>query len=182
MLLYYSNNKEGCIMIDELEILQKHLGQVDLNGASLKHQTQKFSEDITDANDFVGALQILDSSLKKILNLLEDRNYEDVQDKVLIASESVKIVDNCSFLGSALFDNNYNVNVGNKAFSFEICNPIKILENSDYAGMKAYIEDKREEVSSLLSELATAIANYNLGQSFCGMDFDTKNDFKKIFK
>ncbi|WP_291949411.1 flagellar FLiS export co-chaperone [Campylobacter sp.] len=173
-------------MIDELEILQKHLGQtgIGLDGANLKHQTQKFSEDITDANDFVGALQILDSALKKILKLLEDRDYEDVQDKVLIASESIKIVDNCSFLGNALFDNNYNVNVGNKAFCFEICNPIKILENSDYLGMKAYIEDKREELALLLSELAGAIANYNLGQSFCTMEFDTKNnlDFTKIFK
>ncbi|TDJ81909.1 flagellar FLiS export co-chaperone [Campylobacter volucris] len=174
-------------MIDELEMLQKHLGQAanaNLDGASLKHQTQKFSEDITDANDFVGALQILDSSLKKISNLLEDKNYEDVQDKVLIASESVKIVDNCSFLGNALFDNNYNVHVGNKSFAFEIYNPIKILENSDYEGMKAYIEDKREEIATLLCELALAIAAYSPSQSFGGMDFDSQNnfDFKKIFK
>ncbi|MCV3482997.1 flagellar FLiS export co-chaperone [Campylobacter sp. CNRCH_2014_0184h] len=173
-------------MRDELEILQKHLGQVGLNidGANLKHQTQKFSEDITDANDFVGALQILDSSLKKISKLLEDKNYEDVQDKVLIASESLKIVDNCSFLGNALFDNNYNVNVGSKTFAFEIYNPLKILETSDYEGMKAYIIDKREEIASMLSELAVAIATYSPSQSFGGSSYDFMNDldFTKLFK
>lgn len=173
-------------MIDELEILQKHLGQIDasMSGASLKHQTQKFSEDITDANDFVGALQILDSSLKKIHKLLEDKDFKEVQDKVLIASESVKIVDNCSFLGNALFDNNYNVSVGNKNFTFEICNPLKILENSDYNGMKAYIEDKREEISHLLSNLAIAIASYNPSQSFGNTSFDVNQnfDFTKLFK
>ncbi|MFY4766023.1 flagellar FLiS export co-chaperone [Campylobacter sp. GB48] len=173
-------------MRDELEILQKHLGQVgsSIDGANLKHQTQKFSEDITDANDFVGALQILDSSLKKISKLLEDKNYEDVQDKVLIASESLKIVDNCSFLGNALFDNNYNINVGSKAFAFEICNPLKILETSDYEGMKAYIVDKREEIASMLSELAVAIATYSPSQSFGGSNHDFMNDFDftKLFK
>ncbi|AJC83995.1 hypothetical protein I9T54_06470 [Campylobacter peloridis] len=173
-------------MIDKLEILQKHLGAVGANvdGASLKHQTQKFSEDITDANDFVGALQILDSSLKKISKLLEDKNYEDVQDKVLIASESVKIVDNCSFLGNALFDNNYNVSVGSKHFVFEIHNPLRILENSDYKGMKAYIEDKRDEIASMLSELAVAIASYSPSQSFGNTNFDGMNDFDftKLFK
>ncbi|EAI5466593.1 TPA: hypothetical protein R1732_001064 [Campylobacter lari] len=173
-------------MRDELEILQKHLGQVgsNIDGANLKHQTQKFSEDITDANDFVGALQILDSSLKKISKLLEDKNYEDVQDKVLIASESLKIVDNCSFLGNALFDNNYNVNVGSKAFAFEIYNPLKILETSDYEGMKAYIIDKREEIASMLSDLAVAIATYSPSQSFGGSSHDFMNDldFTKLFK
>ena len=49
-------------MSDELQILKRHLGEV---AEKSEFKAKELSSQINDANDFIGALQILDKSLKK---------------------------------------------------------------------------------------------------------------------
>ena len=57
-------------MNQEMNILKKHLGEVE--GISAFKAKQICSQ-ISDANDFIGALQILDLNLKKIHNQISQR-------------------------------------------------------------------------------------------------------------
>lgn len=157
--------------MNELHILKKHLG--DFQNTKSEFQTKEFCEQISDANDFIGALQVLNLSLKKLAKNIKDRS-NDAENNATLDSLSSALVQNCSFMGASLFDNAFKVNVNKQDFSFEIQNPLLILENSDHKGVLAYIEDKLEEISSLLTELSQAIIagsdlEFNLGQ----------NDFKK---
>ncbi|EAJ1621799.1 flagellar FLiS export co-chaperone [Campylobacter upsaliensis] len=166
-------------MKSELDILKQHLGEVD--GVS-EFKAKQLCSQISDANDFIGALQVLDLSLKKIQNNITQRLQKDtdeVQKRTLDAASS-QLVNSCSFMGTALFDNIFNVYVGQKLFEFEISNPLLVLDRGGYEGVLAYIEDKREEIKANLSELSGAIlmgSNLNTTSMF-----DTTQDFKKLFK
>ena len=91
-----------------------------------------------------------------------------------------QLIQNCSFMQTALFDNVFKVYMGQKLFEFEIVNPLLVLEKSNYEGVLAYIEDKREEISTLLVDLATAIT---LDMDFSkALTQDTQRDFKNLFR
>lgn len=166
--------------MNELNILKKHLGDVSDVSA---FEAKQICSQINDANDFIGALQVLDINLKKIhKNISErvsDENLDDIQKRTLDANTS-QLIQNCAFMGAALYDNIFKVYVGKQLFEFEISNPLLVLEKSNYEGVLAYIEDKREEISGILVDLATAIT---LGTSFdTNMAFDSKQDFTNLFR
>lgn len=167
-------------MNQEMNILKKHLGEVE--GVS-SFKAKQICSQINDANDFIGALQILDKNLKKIhehiAQRLSDANLDDMQKRAIDASVS-QLIQGCSFMGTALFDNIFKVYMGKKLFEFEIVNPLLVLEKSNYEGVLAYIEDKREEIASLLVDLATAITlDMDFGSA---LTQNTQTDFKNLFR
>ncbi|MCX2683353.1 hypothetical protein OQH60_05450 [Campylobacter sp. MIT 21-1685] len=144
-------------MNNELDILKKHFGEIQ--GVSEFKATQLCSQ-INDINDFVGALQVLELTLKKIHQSLSERilgtKLDDMQKRSIDASVS-QLIQNCSFMGTALFGNIFNVYAGKELFEFEIANPLFILEKNGFEGVVAYIEDKREEIVAILSKIAEAL-------------------------
>ncbi|EPY7915698.1 flagellar FLiS export co-chaperone [Campylobacter coli] len=166
-------------MKNELDVFKKHLGEIQ--GVSEFKATQICSQ-INDANDFIGALQILDLTLKKIEKSITERldeQNDDLQKRTLDATSS-QLIQNCSFMGTALFGNIFNVYVGQKLFEFEISNPLLILQTSNYEGVLAYIQDKRDEIKIILSELATAIT---MGETMDNTGiYNSTMDFKNLFK
>lgn len=89
-----------------------------------------------------------------------------------------QLIQNCSFMGTALFGNIFNVYVGKKLFEFEIANPLLILQTSNYEGVLAYIQDKRDEIKIILSELATTIT---MGETMDNTEFITLQWILKIY-
>ena len=168
-------------MSKELEILKKHLG--DVAGRS-SFDAKTLSSQISDANDFIGALQVLNMSLKKISKNIKDRitNELSQEEKRNLDAQSSQLIQNCSFMGENLFDNLFTVNIGSQIFSFEIQNPLLILEKSDYNGVLSYIDDKKEEIDSLLDSIAIAIENNSAGFGFDNKASYENFDFTNLFR
>ena len=166
-------------MKNDLDVFKKHLGEVQ--GLS-EFKASQICSQINDANDFIGALQVLDITLKKIEKSISERmdeNLDDMQKRALDAMAS-QLIQNCSFMGTALFGNIFNVYVGKKLFEFEIANPLLVLEKTDYEGVLAYTQDKRDEIKIILSELAAAIT---MNQSIDNTGiYDSTMDFKSLFR
>lgn len=159
----------------ELEVLKKHLGEVE---PKAQFEAKQICSQISDANDFIGALQVLDISLKKIEKNLSERNLSDDAYQKTLNASCIQLINNCVFMKESLFDSSFKVNVGSSEFCFEIQNPMLLLENNGLEGVLAYVVDKREEISNLLSDLGTAIT---LGADFSAptsQDFDYKNLFR----
>ncbi|MBM0637241.1 flagellar FLiS export co-chaperone [Campylobacter sp. VicNov18] len=166
-------------MNSHLDIFKKHLGEVQ---SMNEFQAKQMCSQIKDTNDFIGVLQVLDLSLKKLKkSILErtDQKLDDIQKRTLDATIS-QLIHQCSFMGTSLFDNVFNVYVGKKLFEFQIANPLLILKNSDYEGVLAYIEDKREEIKAILSQIGLAITNNEVLNS-PGIYNSTK-DFENLLK
>lgn len=142
-------------MSKELEILKKHLGNVE--GKS-EFATKELCAQIDDANDFIGALQVLDIALKKIEHNLKERTLASLEQQQNLDAQNSTIIENASFIGAALFDTKFSTRVGSECFSFEIQNPFLVLEQAGFEGVLAYVEDKREEISTLLDKLGDVIA------------------------
>ncbi|TQR32360.1 hypothetical protein DMB92_04480 [Campylobacter sp. MIT 99-7217] len=168
-------------MSKELEIFKKHLGEVE--GKS-EFKAKQFCSQISDANDFIGALQILDLNLKKVLKNLNEHlasaDLVDENQKRMLDVQASQLIQTCSFMGENLYDSSFKVSVGNESFSFEIQNPLLVLEHDDFSGVISYIEDKREEIASLLVNLATAITLNTPIESLGS--FDTQMDYKSLFR
>lgn len=167
-------------MNNELNVLKKHLGEVE---SVSEFRASQICSEINDANDFIGALQVLDLSLKKVQKNIQDRtndlNLDDLQKRTLDANTS-QLIQNCSFMGTALYDNIFNVYVGQQLFEFEIANPLLVLEKGGYEGVLAYIEDKRDEIKGILSSLGNAILMGSTTNN-SGI-YDTNIDFKNLFR
>lgn len=167
-------------MKNELQILKKHLGEVEAMG---KFKATQLCSQINDINDFIGALQVLDLALKKIQQSLNERlsdlKLDDMQKRALDANVS-QLIQNCSFMGTALFGNIFNVYAGKELFEFEIANPLLVLEKSDFEGVLSYIEDKREEISTLLAKMAQVLL-CNEHTDNAGI-YQTQMDFTKLFR
>lgn len=172
-------------MLNELQILEKHLGQANTDMQALKHETKKFVSDIGDANDFSTALQLINKALKSMLKACENKDFTDAGTKVEIANFCMQTVDSSVFMNISLFDNSYLVNVGNKGFTYEISSPLKLLAKHDYEDMVAYMQDKLDESKTLLGELGMAIMASTPNESFginspAGLDINSiKNLFAK---
>lgn len=169
-------------MLNELQILEKHLGEANTDMMALKHETQQFVSDINDANDFSTALQLINKGLKAMLKACEGKDYEDVVTKVELANLCMKIVDESVYMNIALFDNSYLVKVGTSVFKFEIASPTKLLAKDDYAGMQAYMQDKLEESKKLLSELGLAIINSSPNEAFSSNHSFSSTSMQSLFK
>lgn len=168
-------------MSKELEIFKKYLGDVKLNSA---FEAKQICSQINDANDFIGALQVLDLSLKKISKNIKERLEGDLseEEKRVLDAQSAVLVQKCSFMGEGLFDNNFAVRVGGANFSFEIANPLLVLEKAGFEGMFAYVEDKQEEIDNLLLDLATAISLDTSTTSTTSFESTRSFGYESLFK
>ena len=142
-------------MSKELEILKKHLGHIEGKG---EFETKELCAQIDDANDFIGALQVLDNALKKLECNLKARNSATNEEQQSIDTQNNAIIENASFMSESLLGTEFRTSVGGERFSFECQNPFLVLENGGYEGVLAYVEDKREEINTLLDSLENAIA------------------------
>lgn len=163
-------------MSKELEILRKHLGNVE--GES-EFVTKELCLQIDDANDFIAALQVLDRALKKVEFNLKERNSTDLEHFCNLDAHNKTIIENASFMGEALFDRTFSTNVGASRFGFEIRNPLLVFENGGYEGVLAYVEDKREEISALLDKLDEAIIMGAISTPNSSLEF---KDFKALLR
>lgn len=163
-----------------LNTLKKHLGEVK---EMSRFEAKQICSQINDANDFIGALQVLDLTLKKVSQNIDQRlnsdELDDIQKRTLDANTST-LMQNCSFMGMALFGNIFNVYAGEQFFEFEITNPLLMLENNGYEGILSYIEDKRDEIKTILSQLANIIATGSINNN---KPYDTQTtNFKNLFR
>lgn len=163
-------------MSKELEILRKHLGNVE--GES-EFVTKELCLQIDDANDFIAALQVLDKALKKVEFNLKERNSTDLEHSCNLDAHNKTIIENASFMGETLFDRTFSTNVGASHFGFEIRNPLLVFENGGYEGVLAYVEDKREEISALLDKLDEAIIMGAISTPNSSLEF---KDFKALLR
>ncbi len=171
---------QGEEMNREMRILKRHLGEVEGLG---DFKAKQLCSQINDANDFIGALQVLELKLKKIHSeisqRLSDVSLDFVQKRAMDANIS-QLIQNCSFMQTALFDKVFRVYIGKELFEFEIVNPLFILEKCDYEGVLAYIEDKREELATMLSRLAQALTS-NIDPSTASIQNTPKALENKLF-
>ncbi|WP_395148686.1 flagellar FLiS export co-chaperone [uncultured Helicobacter sp.] len=139
-----------------LSTLQSHLHTTTSN------PHKRFGEDSKGLNEFIGALQITNISLTKILKEIESCELEDcvsieelqtLQNNACVRIE--EIIQNTKFMGTPLFDTplSAKVNGSMKDICFE--NPLALSQ--DFSAMKGFIEDKRAESNDLLLELSEAL-------------------------
>ncbi|GAA9870790.1 flagellar FLiS export co-chaperone [Helicobacter pylori] len=149
--------------MDILKTLQKHLGDVETsdfktNAIEKSQQIAKFSRDMKNINESVGALQVLQIACKKLFNKsmgLEDK--EDALQASIIKQELREIVENCQFLASPLFDTQLNIAINDEIFSMIVDNPLDLLENA--GEFQAYLEEKLNEIKELLGYLSESLSN-----------------------
>ncbi|MBK1971359.1 hypothetical protein JG677_00390 [Campylobacter sp. TTU-622] len=166
--------------MDGLNTLKKHLGEVK---EMSRFEAKRICSQINDANDFIGALQVLDLTLKKVSQNINQRlelnHLDDIQKRTLDANVA-SLIQNCSFMSVTLFGNIFNVYAGEQLFEFEITNPLLMLENNGYEGILSYIEDKRDEIKTILAQLASIIATGSIGNNTI---YNTQTtDFKNLFR
>ena len=156
-------------MSDELQILKKHLGAFEGVG---EFEGRQFCAQISDANDFIGALQLLDAALKKLKFCLNKEGANAY-------FEAQSIVESALFMGESLFDAHLSTRIGSQEFHFEIQNPLPMLENAGVEGVLAYAEDKREEISALFDALDSALGQDFIAQTPINSSF---KDFKELLR
>ena len=139
-----------------LSTLQSHLHTT----ASNPHK--RFGEDSKGLNEFIGALQITNISLTKILKEIESCELEDcvsaeelqtLQNNACVRIE--EIIQNTKFMGTPLFDTPLSAKVNGSMKDICFDNPLALSQ--DFSAMKGFIEDKRTESNDLLLELSEAL-------------------------
>ena len=154
-------SNKGEKMSDEFQILKKHLG--DFEGVG-EFQARQFCAQISDANDFIGALQVLDVALKKLENSLKE-TLNCAQSAENACFKMQDIVKNALFMGESLFDAHLSTRIGSQNFAFEMHNPLSMLENADFKGVLDDVKDKRGEISALFDELDSALEQDFIAQT-----------------
>lgn len=155
---------------------------------SQKNATQnilkQFSEDSKGLNEFIGVLQLGNIALDKIereLDRLDSIEIEESNPAYIHAKSTVFIqVENIikanAFLGVPVFETNFSSKVNGELH--EICfeNPLKA---KDIASMRAYIKDKKQESSELLSLLSNALLSEGNDTRF---EQVSSADLSRLFK
>ncbi|WP_394909088.1 flagellar FLiS export co-chaperone [uncultured Helicobacter sp.] len=140
--------------------LASFTSQQHINTTSNPHKN--FGEDSKGLNEFIGALQITNIALTKILKEIESCELEDCVSKeeleVLQKSACIRIdeiIQNTKFMGISLFDTPLSAKVSGsiKGICFE--NPLAL--SHDFVAMKGFVEDKRAESNDLLLALSEAL-------------------------
>ncbi|MDO7252848.1 flagellar FLiS export co-chaperone [Helicobacter cappadocius] len=185
---------------DLLATFKKHLEGIDdscrVNVSescfNKERKIHKFGEDMKSANEFIGALQILDNALAKLIVqiqiVLVDDHFKDSDFKSLegiVLKEINEIVQKCSFMGTLLFGSTLSVFSGKEEIIVEVFNPLDFFDNGGYENVCAYLEDKRAELDNCLKLVSAKIS----GQQIFGSDssdavsYDNFNakDFLKMF-
>lgn len=177
---------------DMLEMFKKHLKDID--GANFetrgiersKMKNVKFGEDVKSANELIGALQVMDITLKKILMEAQsiDEDFEETTMQYNKVSYNIgQLVDKCSFMGMGLFDVVMSTEFGGSMISFDISSPMVFVLQKDFGSLKIYLQDKREEIKSKLSLISKRISGDNNEEEIVDSfnSFSAK-DFTKMFK
>lgn len=157
----------------ELEILKKHLGNVEGKGA---FEAREIGIQIADSNDFIAALQMADANLKKVAASLANAANPATQSEAIAQSRA--LVSNASFLGEGVFGTKFSTSVGAQKLEFEVADPFFALENGGVEGVLAYIEDKRDEISTLFDTLDAALS----ADSGFAMPTNSSFDYKDLFR
>ncbi|WP_104712749.1 flagellar FLiS export co-chaperone [Helicobacter cetorum] len=164
--------------MDILKTFQKHLGDVEIgdfqtNGLEKSQKIAKFSRDMKNVNESVGALQVLQIACKKLLNKSMGLEDKDALQTSITKQELQEIVENCQFLASPLFDTELNISINDEVFSIIIANPLSLLENA--SEFQAYLEEKLNEVREMLGYLSESLSS---AQTF--MPSFSNNRFKDL--
>ncbi|PAF50635.1 flagellar FLiS export co-chaperone [Helicobacter sp. 13S00477-4] len=184
---------------DILATFKKHLEGIDkidnqdIRGDCLNktRKIQKFGEDIKSANEFIGALQIIDIALHKIILqaqkiLLEDEpkdpTFKNLESIVL--KEINEIIDKCSFMGMELFNTTLSIQIDSKSIDIEVPNPTPLIQKEGYSSFINYLEDKKLEVQNTLILVSKGISDQKIFEPEVSKtsydNFNTK-DFLKMF-
>ncbi|PAF48128.1 hypothetical protein BKH46_02115 [Helicobacter sp. 12S02634-8] len=175
---------------DMLSIFKKHLnGACAHNGTPIATDTmdksrkiRKFGEDFKSANEFIGSLQVLDNALNQLLiqaqklldihqntdqNASTDPNIADTIQAAeamegLCVQEMGHRIENCSFLGTALFDTILSVQANASTIAVEVLSPMPLIYKKNYAEVVAYLEDKKSEVSHALASIQAQITHQDI--------------------
>lgn len=181
-----------------LATFKKHLEGIDKtqnesipsNPIYKTHKIKQFGEDMKSANEFIGALQILDIALSKIITqaekLIAEEDFIDkdfIENNLLIEIKS--IIQNCTFLSTPLFDTTLSISCDGEEIELEAFSPLLYTNNGGYKNMLAYLEDKKAEVQNTLLKVSEKISNQKVfksqkSDSLNYNNFDPK-DFLKMF-
>ncbi|MGP1450426.1 MAG: flagellar FLiS export co-chaperone [Wolinella sp.] len=140
-----------------------------------KLEIEAFTRGIKGANEFIGALQVADIALKKMAKEGEN-TVNEAQ-----AAESLAKIDmlaqNSSFMGKKLFDRELTNEVNSTRFSLTLENPASMGNE-----MIRYIDSKRGEIASTLTNVSNAISSSSLVED-SGFNFEEfdPSAFKKLF-
>ncbi|AFI06280.1 flagellar FLiS export co-chaperone [Helicobacter cetorum] len=164
--------------MDILKTFQKHLGGVEtsdfkMSGLEKSQKIAKFSRDMKNVNESVGALQVLQIACKKLLNKSMGLEDKDALQTSITKQELQEIVENCQFLASPLFDTELNISINDEVFSIMVANPLSLLENA--SEFQAYLEEKLNEVKEMLGYLSESLSS---SQTF--MPSFSNNRFKDL--
>lgn len=176
-----------------LNTLKKHLKDIDgadfgnIKTTHSKNKILKFGEDIKSANEFIGALQVLDITIKKIIAEARKIDTELLEDKIQLDCVIFNIeqwIQKCSFMGTNLFDTTISTSIGNSSIELEINSPLNFALQRDFDNLMHYLEDKREEIKQKLALISQNLSNekkedQDYHQNF-SQGFDAK-DFLKMF-
>ena len=152
---------------DILDTLKKHLADIDGTAfrsemtRKSKLKIHKFGEDMKSANELIGALQILDITLKKIITEASKVDRELVESSELtqgVVFAIEQLIGKCSFMGMELFDATMSTEFGGEEISFSVASPMEFVLRGDFANTIAYLEDKREEIKQTLSLISQKIS------------------------
>ncbi|PAF48726.1 hypothetical protein BKH41_05540 [Helicobacter sp. 12S02232-10] len=159
---------------DMLATFKKHLvgmdkiqgEDIDPNSLGKSKKIRKFGEDVKSANEFIGAVQILDAALAKLISLSQRMLVEgeiktsDLKSlEGIVSKEMCEIIQNSSFMGTELFDAVLSVEIHSKAIEVEVSNPMSLVANEGYEGVIAYLEDKRADISKALEFVSVQVSD-----------------------
>ncbi|PAF43814.1 flagellar FLiS export co-chaperone [Helicobacter sp. 11S03491-1] len=165
---------------DVLATFKKHLEGMDkpkevgvhTNIWNKTTKIHQFGEDMKSANEFIGAMQILNIAIKKLIacsqKMLIDNIDENIKDtsyghlKGMVSKEMNEIIEKCTFMGNALIDVNLSIQSESKAIEFEISNPMPLFEREEYESVIAYLEDKIEDLQYSLELVSAKISSQNI--------------------
>lgn len=128
-------------------------------------EIEAFTRGVKGANEYIGALQSADVTLKKM------SKSENTEAMSALAEAS-------SFMGKKLFDRELVNEIGSERFSLTLRNPAPFGEEA-----KEYITQKRGEISGLLAKVSDAISNSNRVENPNNYNFEEfdANAFMKLF-
>ncbi|CBG39622.1 flagellar FLiS export co-chaperone [Helicobacter mustelae] len=177
---------------DFLKTLKKHLDGIEgaefevKNMRNSSRKNHQFGEDIKSANEFIGALQVVDIALKKILNEAKniDGEFEETNTQYDRVSYNIEqLIEKCSFMGMALFDVNISTNFGGTEISFDIVSPMAFILQKDMESLCGYVGDKREEIKQKLSLISARLCGeiQEEPQALNPLDSFDFREFSKMF-
>ncbi|WP_181566276.1 flagellar FLiS export co-chaperone [Helicobacter monodelphidis] len=148
--------------------------QDSLSLSSSNFEVLAFTKSVKGANEFIGALQTANVTLKKI-----DKAMSEGADTGVVSD----LAEKSSFMGNKLFNKNLLVSVGGKDFSLTLQNPADLSDDS----RGEYISSKRAEIAQVLSDVNVAVSSHESmpsvptnGSKYNFEEFDAEA-FKKMF-